>query len=163
MCAVLMAVDSPTSPRRRSGFRSSSEGNLDSRPARVARRPCVFPSSLLSVSSTFEHPASSTQLTASAQIVAAIISLLNDYLISKGEPPLGFLNYWLYGDGLAGLNDITSGSNPGCNTDGFSAVAKWDPVRPSRLVSLHFRRWLTLGSIGHRSRDARLYQTEENN
>ncbi|KAH9013551.1 subtilisin-like protein [Lactarius pseudohatsudake] len=64
----------------------------------------------------------------SAPTVAGIISLLNDYLISKGSPPLGFLNPWLYGTGLPGLNDITSGSNPGCNTDGFSAIAGWDPV-----------------------------------
>ncbi|KAH9167587.1 subtilisin-like protein [Lactarius sanguifluus] len=64
----------------------------------------------------------------SAPTVAGIISLLNDYLISKGSTPLGFLNPWLYGTGLPGLNDITSGSNPGCNTDGFPAVAGWDPV-----------------------------------
>ncbi|KAH9167472.1 subtilisin-like protein [Lactarius sanguifluus] len=89
-------------------------------PARVALYPCVFPSSL--------RPASSTQLAANAQTVAGIISLLNDYLISKGSQPLGFLNPWLYGTGLPGLNDITSGSNPGCNTDGFPAVAGWDPV-----------------------------------
>ncbi|KAH9167586.1 subtilisin-like protein [Lactarius sanguifluus] len=60
--------------------------------------------------------------------VAGIISLLNDYLISKGSSPLGFLNPWLYGTGLPGLNDIVSGSNPGCNTDGFPAVAGWFPV-----------------------------------
>ncbi|KAH8987137.1 subtilisin-like protein [Lactarius hatsudake] len=36
----------------------------------------------------------------------------------------------------AGLNDITSGSNPGCNTDGFSAVVGWDPV--TGLGSLDF-------------------------
>ncbi|KAH9057769.1 subtilisin-like protein [Lactarius vividus] len=60
--------------------------------------------------------------------VAGIISLLNDYLISRGSTPLGFLNPWLYGAGLPGLNDITSGSNPGCNTDGFPAVTGWDPV-----------------------------------
>ncbi|KAH9057762.1 subtilisin-like protein [Lactarius vividus] len=64
----------------------------------------------------------------SAPTVAGIISLLNDHLISKGSTPLGFLNPWLYGTGLAGLNDITSGSNPGCGTDGFSAVVGWDPV-----------------------------------
>ncbi|KAH8986678.1 subtilisin-like protein [Lactarius akahatsu] len=64
----------------------------------------------------------------SAPTVAGIISLLNDYLISKGSQPLGFLNLWLYGSGLPGLTDITSGSNPGCNTEGFSAVAGWDPV-----------------------------------
>ncbi|KAH8978362.1 subtilisin-like protein [Lactarius hatsudake] len=64
----------------------------------------------------------------STPTVAGIISLLNDYLISIGSTPLGFLNPWLYGAGLPGLNDITSGSNPGCNTDGFPAVAGWDPV-----------------------------------
>ncbi|KAH9009181.1 subtilisin-like protein [Lactarius hengduanensis] len=64
----------------------------------------------------------------SAPIVAGIISLLNDYRLSQGKPPLGFLNPWLYGGGLNGINDIVSGSNPGCNTDGFSAVVGWDPV-----------------------------------
>ncbi|KAH9010435.1 subtilisin-like protein [Lactarius pseudohatsudake] len=64
----------------------------------------------------------------SAPIVAGIISLLNDYRLSQSKPPLGFLNPWLYGGGLNGFNDIVSGSNPGCNTDGFSAVVGWDPV-----------------------------------
>ncbi|KAH9038212.1 peptidase S8/S53 domain-containing protein [Lactarius pseudohatsudake] len=64
----------------------------------------------------------------STPTVAAIVSLLNDYLIANGRPPLGFLNVRLYDDGFAGLNDITSGSNPGCGTDGFSAVPGWDPV-----------------------------------
>ncbi|KAI9454060.1 subtilisin-like protein, partial [Lactarius psammicola] len=69
-----------------------------------------------------------------APTVAGIISLLNDYQISRGRKPLGFLNPWLYsnawhfGEDLAGFNDITSGSNPGCGTDGFSAIAGWDPV-----------------------------------
>ncbi|KAH9009154.1 hypothetical protein EDB85DRAFT_1828249, partial [Lactarius pseudohatsudake] len=58
---------------------------------------------------------------------AGIISLLNDYRISNGRAPLGFLNVLLYGRCLGGLVDITSGSNPGCNTDGFSAVPGWDP------------------------------------
>ncbi|KAH9021364.1 peptidase S8/S53 domain-containing protein [Lactarius hengduanensis] len=64
----------------------------------------------------------------STPIVAGIISLLNDHRLSQGKPPLGFLNPWLYGGGLNGFNDIVSGSNPGCNTDGFSAVVGWDPV-----------------------------------
>ncbi|KAH9013167.1 subtilisin-like protein [Lactarius deliciosus] len=64
----------------------------------------------------------------STPVFASIISLLNDYLITNGRPPLGFLNIRLYDDGFAGLNDITSGSNPGCSTDGFSAVPGWDPV-----------------------------------
>ncbi|KAH9062404.1 subtilisin-like protein [Lactarius vividus] len=64
----------------------------------------------------------------SAPIVASIISLLNDYLVSQGKVTLGFLNPWLYGTGKSGLTDIISGSNPGCNTDGFSAIEGWDPV-----------------------------------
>ncbi|KAH9060148.1 subtilisin-like protein [Lactarius vividus] len=60
--------------------------------------------------------------------VAGIISLLNDYLLSTGRNPLGFLNPWLYGIGASRLNDITSGSNPGCGTDGFFAIDGWDPV-----------------------------------
>ncbi|KAH8983961.1 subtilisin-like protein [Lactarius hatsudake] len=64
----------------------------------------------------------------STPIVSGIISLLNDYRLWQDRPPLGLLNPWLYGGGPNGLNDIVSGSNPGCNTDGFSAVVGWDPV-----------------------------------
>jgi len=60
--------------------------------------------------------------------VAGIISLLNDYLISRDKAPLGWLNPWLYGTASAGFNDITSGSNPGCDTEGFTAIVGWDPV-----------------------------------
>ncbi|KAN0135364.1 subtilisin-like protein, partial [Lactarius tabidus] len=56
------------------------------------------------------------------------LDLLNDHLVSIDDPPLSFLNPCLYSNGLVGLNDITSGSNPGCSTDGFSAIAGWDPV-----------------------------------
>ncbi|EIN06133.1 family S53 protease [Punctularia strigosozonata HHB-11173 SS5] len=60
-------------------------------------------------------------------IFASVISLLNDQLIAAGKSPLGFLNPWLYENSDA-LNDITSGDNPGCNTNGFPAKAGWDPV-----------------------------------
>ncbi|KAH8993849.1 subtilisin-like protein [Lactarius hatsudake] len=79
---------------------------------------------------------------ASTPTAAGIISLLNDYRISNGRPPLGFLNVLLYGTCLQGLNDITSGSNPGCNTDGFSAVPGWDPV--TGLGSLDFERLVAI-------------------
>jgi len=65
---------------------------------------------------------------ASAPTFAAVISLLNDHLITIGKKPLGFLNPFLYSRGQSGLNDITSGSNPGCSTDGFTAGVGWDPV-----------------------------------
>ncbi|KAH9011948.1 subtilisin-like protein [Lactarius deliciosus] len=73
---------------------------------------------------------------------AGIISLLNDYRMSHGKAPLGFLNVLLYGICLEGLNDITSGSNPGCNTDGFSAIPGWDPV--TGLGSLDFERLVAI-------------------
>ncbi|GJJ71782.1 tripeptidyl-peptidase I [Entomortierella parvispora] len=66
---------------------------------------------------------------ASALIFGSVIALLNDELISAGKPRLGFLNPLLYSPaGASGLTDITSGNNPGCNTNGFSAIKGWDPV-----------------------------------
>ena len=57
-----------------------------------------------------------------------MISLLNDARMDAGLPTLGFLNPWLYAQGFEGLNDIVGGSNPGCGTNGFTAVKGWDPV-----------------------------------
>ncbi|KAI9435722.1 subtilisin-like protein [Lactarius indigo] len=64
----------------------------------------------------------------SVPTVAGIVSLLNDYRLASGRSAFGFLNIWLYTYGFEGLNDITSGSNPGCNIDGFPAIIGWDPV-----------------------------------
>ncbi|KAI1786397.1 peptidase S8/S53 domain-containing protein [Ganoderma leucocontextum] len=58
---------------------------------------------------------------AASPTFASIIALLNDQLIAVGKSPLGFLNPFLYSTGASALNDITSGSNPGCNTKGFPA------------------------------------------
>lgn len=64
----------------------------------------------------------------SSPLFASIVSLLNDELIAAGKSPLGFLNPWLYSTAASAFTDITSGNNPGCNTDGFSATTGWDPV-----------------------------------
>ncbi|KAH9053376.1 subtilisin-like protein [Lactarius vividus] len=88
----------------------------------IATQALKFPFVFSSVGSRVSGTSCSTPT------VAGVISLLNDYLITNGRPPLGFLNIRLYDDGFTGLNDITSGSNPGCGTDGFSAVPGWDPV-----------------------------------
>jgi tripeptidyl-peptidase-1 len=64
---------------------------------------------------------------ASSPAFAAVVSLLNDYRLANGKPPLGFLNPLIYTKPTA-FNDITSGSNPGCGTRGFTAGAGWDPV-----------------------------------
>ncbi|KAI0738969.1 peptidase S8/S53 domain-containing protein [Daedaleopsis nitida] len=65
---------------------------------------------------------------ASSPTFASVIALINDQLLTAGKPPLGFLNPFLYSTGAGAFNDITSGSNPGCATDGFPALAGWDPV-----------------------------------
>jgi tripeptidyl-peptidase-1 len=81
-----------------------------------------------------------SSMTCSATTAAGIFSLLNDYRLSNGEAPLGFLNPMLYGIGWLGIKDITSGSSRGCTgaTAGFSAIQGWDPVRPPRPLSLRF-------------------------
>ena len=61
--------------------------------------------------------------------MAGIVSLVNDYYISRGEPTLGFLNPLLYHQFYKGVKDILVGFNPGCGTDGFEAASGWDPVR----------------------------------
>jgi tripeptidyl-peptidase-1 len=64
---------------------------------------------------------------ASSPIFASVIALVNDRLLAAGNPPLGFLNPWLYQNPSA-LNDVPDGSNPGCGTDGFPGIVGWDPV-----------------------------------
>lgn len=68
---------------------------------------------------------------ASAPTFASIVALLNNERLAAGQPALGFLNPLLYSN-TSVFNDIVSGSNPGCATEGFPAVTGWDPV--SRLT-----------------------------
>ncbi|CAK5267479.1 unnamed protein product [Mycena citricolor] len=63
----------------------------------------------------------------SSPIFASVVGLINDQLAAAGKPPLGFLNPFLYKNAAA-LNDITTGNNVGCNSNGFPALAGWDPV-----------------------------------
>jgi len=58
---------------------------------------------------------------------ASVVALLNDELLSAGKSRLGWLNPWLY-ENAGALNDVTSGDNPGCSTNGFTATTGWDPV-----------------------------------
>lgn len=65
---------------------------------------------------------------ASSPTVAGVFALLNDFRLSQGKSTLGFINPLIYSTGSSGFNDITAGSNPGCNTRGFTAGTGWDPV-----------------------------------
>ncbi|KAI0437752.1 subtilisin-like protein [Xylaria telfairii] len=78
---------------------------------------------------------------ASAPAFAAVVSLLNNARLSKGLPPLGFLNPWLYAHKDA-LTDIVDGGSKGCTGRdiysglpaphvpgaGWNATEGWDPV-----------------------------------
>jgi tripeptidyl-peptidase-1 len=77
---------------------------------------------------------------ASSPVFAGMVTLINDYRISNGKSPLGFLNPALYKLGASStnvFNDITSGENnccagePGqqvCCQYGFNATTGWDPL-----------------------------------
>ena len=99
--------------------------------------------SLLPDTSTLCDLFSSTQLTVNVQTAAGIVSLVNDFLISHDKGPLGELNPLLYllslrRQGNEGIDDVTSGSNPGCDTFGFAATPGWDPVRAACIFSESF-------------------------
>lgn len=64
---------------------------------------------------------------ASSPIFAALVTRINEERIKAGKGPMGFINPTLYQHPEV-LNDITNGTNPGCGTNGFSAVSGWDPV-----------------------------------
>ncbi|KAH8896384.1 subtilisin-like protein [Thozetella sp. PMI_491] len=65
---------------------------------------------------------------AAAMVFASTIALINNELVAGGKPRLGFLNPWLYSGAGNGLTDVSQGSNPGCGTNGFSAIQGWDPI-----------------------------------
>lgn len=73
---------------------------------------------------------------ASAPTVAALFALLNDHRLRSGLSRLGFLNPLLYSEkAKTGFNDITTGNNAGCGTNGFNATTGWDPVTGESLSS----------------------------
>lgn len=89
-------------------------------------------------------PISGTSM--STPLIGAIMALVNDALVAKGKPTLGFLNVstllvylfdyhtdsrqpWVYSSGKAAFNDILSGSAAGCSTSqGLPAAEGWDAV-----------------------------------
>jgi hypothetical protein len=60
----------------------------------------------------------------SAPTFAGIVALLNDLRLQSNKAPLGFLNVLFFSRPDV-FTDITAGSNPGCNTNGFEAAVGW--------------------------------------
>ncbi|KAJ5115896.1 hypothetical protein N7456_000244 [Penicillium angulare] len=70
---------------------------------------------------------------ASAPVIAGIVSQLNAVRLAHGKPRMGFLNPWLYTLGRTGFMDIVDGGSRGCarspiQNAGWNATAGWDPV-----------------------------------
>jgi len=73
----------------------------------------------------FNEPVDGTSC--SAPTFSGIVALLNDVRLQAQKTTLGFLNPLFYSNPTS-FNDITSGNNPGCGTNGFYASQGWDPV-----------------------------------
>ncbi|KAJ5210691.1 Peptidase S8/S53 subtilisin/kexin/sedolisin, partial [Penicillium cf. griseofulvum] len=90
---------------------------------------------------------------ASAPVIAGIVSRLNSARIAQGKPRMGFLNPWLYSNGQAGFTDIVLGGSSGCGWAAVNATFRirnaswdategWDPV--TGLGTPLFRTLVTL-------------------
>ena len=66
----------------------------------------------------------------SSPAFTGIVGLLNEARLAAGKSSLGYLNQLIYKTlgPNGGFNDVTTGSNPGCDTQGFPAAKGWDPV-----------------------------------
>lgn len=64
---------------------------------------------------------------AASPIFAALVTRINEERLAAGKTPVGFINPTLY-ENPDVLNDIVTGTNPGCGTKGFSCAKGWDPV-----------------------------------
>ncbi|CAK7270744.1 hypothetical protein SEPCBS119000_004243 [Sporothrix epigloea] len=62
-----------------------------------------------------------------APLWGAVLTLINEERIAHHKRPVGFVNPVLYAHPEV-FNDVTLGSNPGCDSDGFLAAEGWDPV-----------------------------------
>ncbi len=78
---------------------------------------------------------------ASAPVVASILSKLNNARLHAGKRPVGFVNPVLYAYPHL-MNDVVGGVNHGCGSDAFEAVNGWDPV--TGLGTLDYQRLLEL-------------------
>ncbi|KAH7913799.1 peptidase S8/S53 domain-containing protein [Hygrophoropsis aurantiaca] len=66
---------------------------------------------------------------ASAPVLGALVTLVNDARLKAGKKPVGFINPALYSKHFAcALHDIISGTNPGCGKIGYKTAIGWDPV-----------------------------------
>ncbi|KAI1325767.1 subtilisin-like protein [Xylariaceae sp. FL0255] len=73
----------------------------------------------------------------SSPVWGSVLTLINEIRLHEKKSTLGFIHPILYAHPEV-FNDITSGSNAGCNTTGFVNAKGWDPV--SGLGSPNFQK-----------------------
>lgn len=97
---------------------------------------------------------------ASAPTFASVVALLNNARLSSNQPPLGFLNPWLYSQNGQGFTDIVGGGSRGCTGRSvysglpaprvpyasWNATVGWDPV--TGLGTPNFEALLELSQSG---------------
>ncbi|KAH7872247.1 subtilisin-like protein [Lentinula edodes] len=84
---------------------------------------------------------------ASSPTMGSILAMINDARLAIGKSTIGFINPTIYSTLFQeAFNDIRSGNNPGCGTEGFTAASGWDPL--TGLGTPNFERlkelWLAL-------------------
>merc|ERR1712166_1201789 len=88
---------------------------------------------------------------ASAPVVAGMVTVINARLLEQGKPPVGFINPTIYSNGGAAFSDIETGDNKcsaggpsgaTCCSEGFNAVEAWDPA--TGLGSVRFADFLQI-------------------
>ncbi|KAL2209978.1 subtilisin-like protein [Sarocladium strictum] len=62
-----------------------------------------------------------------APVISALLTIINGERMRRGKGSIGFINPVLYSHPHV-LKDVVEGQNPGCGTNGFSAVPGWDPT-----------------------------------
>lgn len=64
---------------------------------------------------------------ASTPVLGSILTLINQERLKAGKSSIGFINPTAYAHPEV-FNDVTTGSNGGCGTEGWHAVPGWDPA-----------------------------------
>lgn len=88
----------------------------------------AFATGVMIVADLIPQPVAGTSC--ASPIFSAVVSLVNGARFNAGKPSLGFLNPFIYNvwGPKGAFTDVTQGSNPNCNTNGFQAAKGWDPV-----------------------------------
>lgn len=63
----------------------------------------------------------------SSPVWGAVLTLVNEHRLAANKSTVGFIHEILYNHTEV-FNDVTSGSNPNCDSTGFLAAEGWDPV-----------------------------------